>query len=256
MTRIVAIANQKGGVGKTTTAINLGASLAVMEKRTLLVDLDPQGNATTGLGIDRAKLAKSIYDVFTGSLLLTDVVCKTLLPYLFVAPATKDLIGVEIELVSVEKREERLKRSLQPLAGEFDYLLIDCPPSLGLLTLNALTAADTLIIPLQCEYYALEGLSSLLETLTLVQKATNASLTLGGILLTMFDSRNKLSRDVAEDARKHFPDHVFRTVIHRNVRLSESPSHGKPALVYDFYCNGAQNYLELAKEVIGKMEGK
>ena len=256
MTRIVAIANQKGGVGKTTTAINLGASLAVMEKRTLLVDLDPQGNATTGLGIDRANLAKSIYDVFTGSLLLTDVVCKTLLPYLFVAPATKDLIGVEIELVSVEKREERLKRSLQPLAGEFDYLLIDCPPSLGLLTLNALTAADTLIIPLQCEYYALEGLSSLLETLTLVQKATNASLTLGGILLTMFDSRNKLSRDVAEDARKHFPDHVFRTVIHRNVRLSESPSHGKPALVYDFYCNGAQNYLELAKEVIGKMEGK
>ena len=256
MTKIVAVANQKGGVGKTTTAINLGASLAVMEKRTLLVDLDPQGNATTGLGIDRAKLAKSIYDVFTGSLLLTDVVCKTLLPYLFVAPATKDLIGVEIELVSVEKREERLKRSLQPLAGEFDYLLIDCPPSLGLLTLNALTAADTLIIPLQCEYYALEGLSSLLETLTLVQKATNASLTLGGILLTMFDSRNKLSRDVAEDARKHFPDHVFRTVIHRNVRLSESPSHGKPALVYDFYCNGAQNYLELAKEVIGKMEGK
>jgi len=256
VTRIVAITNQKGGVGKTTTAINLGASLAVMEKRTLLVDLDPQGNATTGLGIDRAKLAKSIYDVFTGSLLLTDVVCKTLLPYLFVAPATKDLIGVEIELVSVEKREERLKRSLQPLAGEFDYLLIDCPPSLGLLTLNALTAADTLIIPLQCEYYALEGLSSLLETLTLVQKATNASLTLGGILLTMFDSRNKLSRDVAEDARKHFPDHVFRTVIHRNVRLSESPSHGKPALVYDFYCNGAQNYLELAKEVIGKMEGK
>jgi len=256
VTRIVAVTNQKGGVGKTTTAINLGASLAVMEKRTLLVDLDPQGNATTGLGIDRAKLAKSIYDVFTGSLLLTDVVCKTLLPYLFVAPATKDLIGVEIELVSVENREERLKRSLQPLAGEFDYLLIDCPPSLGLLTLNALTAADTLIIPLQCEYYALEGLSSLLETLTLVQKATNASLTLGGILLTMFDSRNKLSRDVAEDARKHFPDHVFRTVIHRNVRLSESPSHGKPALVYDFYCNGAQNYLELAKEVIGKMEGK
>ena len=256
MTKIVAVTNQKGGVGKTTTAINLGASLAVMEKRTLLVDLDPQGNATTGLGIDRAKLAKSIYDVFTGSLPLSDVVCKTLLPYLFVAPATKDLIGVEIELVSVEKREERLKRSLQPLAGEFDYLLIDCPPSLGLLTLNALTAADTLIIPLQCEYYALEGLSSLLETLTLVQKATNASLTLGGILLTMFDSRNKLSRDVAEDARKHFPDHVFRTVIHRNVRLSESPSHGKPALVYDFYCNGAQNYLELAKEVIGKMEGK
>jgi chromosome partitioning protein len=255
VSRILAIANQKGGVGKTTTAINLGASLAVMERRVLLIDLDPQGNATTGLGIDRAKLAKSIYDVFTGSFLLTDVVCKTLLPYLFLAPATRDLIGVEIELVSEEKREERLRRAIEPLAGEFDYILIDCPPSLGLLTLNGLTAADALIAPLQCEYYALEGLSSLLETYKLVQKATNPSLTLGGILLTMFDSRNKLAHEVAEDVRRHFPDQVFRTVIHRNVRLSESPSHGKPALVYDFYCNGAQNYLELAKELVGKMEG-
>ena len=256
MSIIIAIVNQKGGVGKTTTAINLGASLAVMEKRTLLVDLDPQGNATTGLGIDRSKLGKSIYDVFVGSFLLTDVLCKTVLPYLFVAPATKDLIGVEIELVPEEKREERLRSHLQSVVGQFDYILIDCPPSLGLLTLNALTAANTLIIPLQCEYYALEGLSSLLETWKLVQKATNASLTLGGILLTMFDSRNKLSREVAEDVRKHFPDRVFHTVIHRNVRLSESPSHGKPALVYDFYCNGAQNYLELAKELVGNMEGK
>lgn len=254
MTKIVAVANQKGGVGKTTTAINLGASLAVMEKKALLVDLDPQGNATTGLGIDRSRLTASIYDVFTGSLMMTDVLCKTLLPYLFVAPATKDLIGVEIELVSEEKREERLRRSLQPISGNFDYILIDCPPSLGLLTLNALTAADTLLIPLQCEYYALEGLSSLLETLKLVQKATNPSLTLGGILLTMFDSRNKLCRDVAEDARKHFSDCVFRTMIHRNVRLSESPSHGKPALAYDYYCSGAQNYLELAKEVVARME--
>jgi chromosome partitioning protein len=188
--------------------------------------------------------------------LLTDVLSKTLLPYLSVAPATKDLIGVEIELVSVEKREERLKKALQPLEGEFDYILIDCPPSLGLLTLNALTAAHTLLIPLQCEYYALEGLSSLLETLKLVQRATNASLTLGGILLTMFDSRNRLSREVVEDVRRHLPEDVFRTVIHRNVRLSESPSHGKPALVYDFYCNGAQNYLELAEELIGQMEEK
>jgi chromosome partitioning protein len=256
VTRIIAIANQKGGVGKTTTAINLGASLAVKERRTLLLDLDPQGNATTGLGIDRSKLAKSIYDVFTGSYLLTDVLCKTLLPYLSIAPATKDLTGVEIELVSIEKREERLKKALEPIEGEFDYILIDCPPSLGLLTLNALTAAHTLIIPLQCEYYALEGLSSLLETLKLVQRATNPSLTLGGILLTMFDSRNRLSREVIEDVRRHLPEDVFRTVIHRNVRLSESPSYGKPALVYDFYCNGAQNYLELAEELIGQMEEK
>lgn len=256
MSTIIAIANQKGGVGKTTTAINLGASLAVMEKKTLLVDLDPQGNATTGLGLDRSTLTRSIYDVFIGSLPLADVVCKTLLPCLFLAPATKDLIGVEIELVSVDKREERLRSSLEPVAGQFDFILIDCPPSLGLLTLNALTAADNLIVPLQCEYYALEGLTSLVETTGLVQKATNPSLALGGILLTMFDSRNKLSHQVAEDVRRHFPDRVFRTVIHRNVRLSESPSHGKPALVYDFYCSGAQNYLELAKEVIGRMEEK
>lgn len=255
MTRIIAIANQKGGVGKTTTAINLGASLAVMEKRTLLVDLDPQGNATTGLGVDRSRLEKSIYDVFTGSFSLKHILCKTALPYLFIAPATKDLIGVEIEFVNEEKRERRLKESLQSVGEEFDYILIDSPPSLGLLTLNGLTAADRLVIPLQCEYYALEGLSSLLETLTLVQKATNASLVLEGILLTMFDSRNNLSRQVVDEVRRHFGDRVFRTVIHRNVRLSESPSHGKPALVYDFHSSGAQSYLDLAKELIGNMEG-
>lgn len=255
MTRIIAIANQKGGVGKTTTAINLGASLAVMERRTLLADLDPQGNATTGLGIDRSRLEKSIYDVFIGALSLKDVLCKTVLPYLFLAPATKDLIGVEIELVNKEKREQRLRESLQSVKAEFDYILIDSPPSLGLLTLNALTAASTVVIPLQCEYYALEGLTSLLETLKLVQKATNTSLVVEGILLTMFDSRNKLSHEVVEEVRRHFGDRVFRTVIHRNVRLSESPSHGKPALVYDFHSSGAQSYLELAKELIGNMEG-
>jgi chromosome partitioning protein len=254
MTRIIARANQKGGVGKTTTAINLGASLAVMEKRTLLVDLDPQGNATTGLGIDRARLEKSIYDVFIGALSLKDILCKTILPYLFLAPATKDLIGVEIEFVNEEKREQRLKESFQSVGAEFDYILIDCPPSLGLLTLNALTAAKALVIPLQCEYYALEGLSSLLETLKLVQKATNAPLVLEGILLTMFDSRNKLSHQVVDEVRRHFGDRVFRTVIHRNVRLSESPSHGKPALVYDFHSSGAQSYLELAKELVGSTE--
>jgi len=250
MGMVIAIANQKGGVGKTTTAVNLGASLAVSEKKTLLVDLDPQGNSTTGLGIDRAKLKNSLYDVLIGAASLREVLCKSELPYLSVAPATRDLIGAEIELVNVGKREGRLKEALQSVRQEFDYVLLDCPPSLGLLTLNALTAAGSLLVPLQCEYYALEGLSSLLETLRLVQRGLNPGLFLEGIVLTMFDSRNRLSHQVAEEIRSHFPDRLFRTVIHRNVRLSESPSHGKPALLYDVHSTGAQNYLELARELI------
>jgi chromosome partitioning protein len=256
LSTIIAIANQKGGVGKTTTAVNLGASLAVAEKKTLLVDVDPQGNSTTGLGIDRAKLTRSLYDVLIGASPLSEVVSSSDLPFLSIVPANKDLIGAEIELVSEDGREKCLKRALELVRGDFDYILLDCPPSLGILTLNALTAANSLLVPLQCEYYALEGLTSLLETLGLVQKGYNPGLFLEGIVLTMFDSRSRLSHQVADEVRRHFPDRLFETVIHRNVRLSESPSHGKPALLYDVRSTGAQGYLALARELIQNQEEK
>jgi len=247
---VISISNQKGGVGKTTTAVNLSASLAVAEKRCLLVDCDPQGNASTGLGIDRAALKNGLYDLILGSASEEEVITRTAVEGLSLIGATADLVGAEVEMVSAEAREYRIRNSLAPLRERFDFIFLDCPPSLGFLTLNALTAADSVLVPLQCEYYALEGLTHLLETVKAVRQGLNPSLKLAGILLTMHDSRNNLSLQVEEEVRGHFGDRVFKTIIPRNVRLSEAPSHGKPILLYDIRTTGAQSYLALAKELI------
>ena len=250
MSRVIAIANQKGGVGKTTTAINLGAALAVAEARTLVVDLDPQGNASSGLGL-AAEERVTIYDVLMNGQDAREAVRTSIqFPLLDLIPSTRDLVGAEIELVGTRRRETILHRALESIRSDYDFVLLDCPPSLGLLTLNALTASDSLLIPIQCEFYALEGLSQLLNTVRLVQRALNPNLEIEGVLLTMFDGRLNLARQVAAEAREYFGDRVYNTAIPRNVRLAEAPSFGQPILRYDVLSNGAQSYLALAQELM------
>ncbi len=252
MGRVIAIANQKGGVGKTTTAVNLSASLAAGGAKVLLIDTDPQGNSTSGLGFNKNEEKKCIYNVLIDDLPVTEVIRESKWPGLFVVPATIQLAGAEIELVDMDAREGRMKKALEPIRSEYDFIITDCPPSLGLLTLNALTAADGILIPIQCEYYALEGLGQLMNTIALVRKHLNKNLRIEGVLLTMYDSRTNLSEQVAAEVRNYFKQYVFNTVIPRNVRLSEAPSYGKHILEYDPRSRGAELHLDLAREVLAR----
>lgn len=252
MARTIGIANQKGGVGKTTTAINLAASLAVLEYKTLLVDADPQANSTTGVGFDLQNVNTSLYDCFVNDVPAADVVLKTEIPNLDLIPSHIDLVGAEIEMINYPNRENVLKKILEPLYDKYDLILIDCSPSLGLITVNALVAADSVIVPVQCEFFALEGLGKLLNTIKIVQSRLNTELQIEGILMTMYDGRLRLSNQVVSEVRRHFDNLVFNTIIHRNTRLSEAPSVGKPVILYDADSKGSSNYLNLAKEVLQK----
>lgn len=254
MSTIIAIANQKGGVGKTSTAINLSASIAAAEQKTLLIDIDPQANSSHGLGLYNNE--KSVYEVLIGTERLEDCIVNTYMPNLDILPSDIDLVGAEVEIVSFDHRETLLKQAIQKAEIDYDYIIIDCPPSLSLLTLNALTASDSVIIPVQCEYFALEGLGQLLNTLNIVRKQLNPNLAINGVLLTMYDQRLNLSNQVVEEVKKYFGEKVFDTIIHRNVKISEAPSHAKPVILYDAISTGAKNYISLATEVIqrGKQE--
>jgi chromosome partitioning protein len=251
---VIAVTNQKGGVGKTTTSVNLAASLAAAEKRTLLVDTDPQANASSGVGIRPRTAELTLYDALAGRVPLSQVVMTTEIPNLEVVPASQDLVGIELELIDAEDRATRLRDALMTVRGDYDYIVLDCPPSLGLITVNALTAADQVLVPLQCEYYALEGLTQLMATIDRVRDLYNPRLDVAGIVLTMFDTRNSLTHQVADTVREHF--HVFDAVIPRNVKLSEAPSHGMPVLLYDAECKGAQGYLSLARELLSHLASR